>query len=805
MTESNSEDRSRQTALVHCGLFVDALAAGGRSSAMLALGLALAWLPVAAARAGGDEPSLDVVATWGGPVNTVHVEGDIAYLGSGRRLVILNVSDINNFTELATLDLGNTVQDIAVRDGLAFVLTRSQPNIFSVVDVSTPAAPKILWSSGSAPAWELSYARRLLLRGDYIYILESSPLSSGNVLVASIANPLNPVGPGPAIAHELVGPNDFAITGDLLYVATGDQRSAKSIQSPSLRIHDLAANPVVPPLLGALEIDLPGHSGELLFVTVVGDYAYALALYDPIDPGERFIRLIVADVSSPRAPKLVAPAVDDFTILTKHGIAAANGLLFIAAGSSLNSPNPSGPPGTGWSASEGLIIYDITKPGGDPAAPAFIRNYKTHGSIYGVEPTGDIAWLSDAGEGLIALDVTNPMSPVRKDNYHSPAFLTGLDKRDNLLFVSDLWNGFTILNVADAAAPQVLGVYQTPMTPPPFGKGEPTNNGIFNTDIAVRDNLAYLAAGHGGIHAVNVANPASPTKVGSAILPVGLRATAIELDGDFAHLGVHKGVGGLYNNYDISDTTLPSIALPLLGSVEIGQGPDTIATREGFSYLAMDNALNIVDTTAPAAPALVFESGLPMALDLVIDGDLLFVADGSSSPLGGLKTYDLAQRDAPTPLDGGFYPGATASAVSLQNQRAYAIGTFGGGAFYGCIALDATDPAQPQALAYQPNVGLHANNVILADEPHIFVATADGNQFSDKGLMVLRINGCLDSAGDADLSCDGVVNGFDLAMLLSQWTGSVFYSPCPPHIPADLSHDCRVNGGDLAILLGSWG
>lgn len=57
----------------------------------------------------------------------------------------------------------------------------------------------------------------------------------------------------------------------------------------------------------------------------------------------------------------------------------------------------------------------------------------------------------------------------------------------------------------------------------------------------------------------------------------------------------------------------------------------------------------------------------------------------------------------------------------------------------------------------------------------------------------------------ADLNGDLIVNGFDLALLLGEWTGAATYDPCRPALAADLSGDCRVNGFDLALLLGAWG
>ncbi|MEE9295587.1 MAG: right-handed parallel beta-helix repeat-containing protein, partial [Phycisphaerae bacterium] len=60
----------------------------------------------------------------------------------------------------------------------------------------------------------------------------------------------------------------------------------------------------------------------------------------------------------------------------------------------------------------------------------------------------------------------------------------------------------------------------------------------------------------------------------------------------------------------------------------------------------------------------------------------------------------------------------------------------------------------------------------------------------------------------ADLSGDGAVEAFDLAILLGAWGPCP--DPCKPGDPADtcaadLSGDCGVEAFDLAILLGAWG
>jgi hypothetical protein len=54
---------------------------------------------------------------------------------------------------------------------------------------------------------------------------------------------------------------------------------------------------------------------------------------------------------------------------------------------------------------------------------------------------------------------------------------------------------------------------------------------------------------------------------------------------------------------------------------------------------------------------------------------------------------------------------------------------------------------------------------------------------------------------DADLSCDGVVDGADLLILLSDWGECSNCDDCL----GNLNDDCTVDGADLLILLSNWG
>jgi hypothetical protein len=134
----------------------------------------------------------------------------------------------------------------------------------------------------------------------------------------------------------------------------------------------------------------------------------------------------------------------------------------------------------------------------------------------------------------------------------------------------------------------------------------------------------------------------------------------------------------------------------------------------------------------------------------------------------------------PASVTGGVWPGANAASAGQTGPTYFKSSTC---SFPGWVNL-ATVPSCP-ICSVQANV-LNVHGGIVGACPE-------------------------DIAGPGGGPSDGVVNGFDLAVLLGQWTGAATYSPCPPLRSGDLAGaaggppDCRVNGFDLAVLLAGWG
>ncbi len=715
----------------------------GARSAVISCALLVASILVTPAALA--QPELEVMGTWGGAVKTVFIDPaapDIAYVGSGRNLVILNVADPADIIELGAIDLGNLVQDVKVRDGYAYVGTYHAPNHFCIVDVSDLADPHVAWSSGDFTGG----SQEVELHGNFAWVRTGTDLRR-----FEISDPENPGWGGTAIWSVV---DAFTIVGELLYVGAGAGFAGE------FRVCDLAADPGHPVLLGSAEFTYPPAWYAPTAVAVEGDYAYVTTQDN--DPGV----MAIVDVSDPAAPVVVGYCTE--LQGTVYDVAASGAYAYV-------------PDGSGETAN-GLKVFDV---GTDPSAPALVGAFDTHGAVKGVEVVGTRAYVLDEGEGLIILDISARSDPVRLGNWHSPAELRKMDKVGDLLYVTDEWNGITVLDVSDPLSPTLIGTYQV---------SEESGRWAGNWGLELRDGLAYLSAGRAGIEIIDVSAPSQPALVGAYRFEPTLRARAMELDGDIAHVGVKPLVGGFIVNFDISDPE----AIVDVGFLGLGNAPLTIdTTPEGIAHLANSGTgggpgtLAAVDTSDPTDPSLI-RQGLPQAQDLVRRGTRAYVADPQDD-VGGLRILDLS--DPADPVELGHYVAHGCSAVAFQSGLAYLVGND----LYwpnGLLVLDVSDPASIALVAHQTLPG--AMYDILVDGRHAYVTGGPDGYHANVGLMIVELDGL---AAWGDLNCDGTVNFFDIDAFVLALSGTeeAYYEQFPDcnWFHADCNGDGEVDFFDI--------
>ena len=690
------------------------------------------------------QPTLEVVGTWGGAVNAVFIDEsdpDIAYIGSGRRLVILNVADPANIIELGSVDLGNVVLDLKVKEGFAFVATGGEPNCFCVADVSLRSNPVLVWTNGCGTE---NRTKEVDLYQDFAYVRDADEL-----VVYDIAQPASPQRRGGGVSASV---RSSQVSGDLLYVVD-DFRN--------LRIYDLSANPITPPEIGI--VTLPGREDGGTAVAVVGSLAYVTT----ISSGGV---LAIVDVSDPRRPTVLGHWGNDHpdegdVFFFAADVAVSGTFAYVADWQDGASPF--------WHARTGLKIFDVS----DPDAPVLHSTYRTHASVMGIEVVGSRAYVGDEGEGLIVLDLSDPAVPTRIGNYHSPRDLRKMAKSGDLLYVTDELNGISILDVSQPDRPRLVGVYQSSESSGRWGD---------NWDVEVRAALAYLSAGYGGLEVVDVRDPANPSLAGSFPFNSN-QAIALKLNplhADIAHVGVK---GAWIVNFDISDPgDIREVAsLHLGGSQNEPYALDI--SSSGVGHCAVTLLLAAADLSDPDAPSLIGTQPWPFAswpYELVLRGNLRYVTHPDSDPARGAGLWIQDVSDPAAPLELSRFPAHYASSVAVQNGLAYMVATLPRRGYHGLSMIDVAEPSAPALLA---DLRVPSAKSVLADGRHLFVACEGigGPPGGGPGLVVLAISG-LPTPGD--LNCDGSVDLTDVGPFITALLDPQEYENQYP--------DCDIKNGD---------
>ena len=213
----------------------------------------------------------------------------------------------------------------------------------------------------------------------------------------------------------------------------------------------------------------------------------------------------------------------------------------------------------------GLMVVDPAAAGG----PALLGSLPLGGPGYGLTIAGDRAYVANGSLGLHAVDVADPSAPGLL--FTEPTF----SARDcavsgALLVLADGSAGLKLIDPAAAAGARVVG--QLALNGQAHG-------------VAVSGGVAWVAGWSGGLHAVDVADPAAPLRLATAGLPAGL---ALDVTMHQGMVLVAGGTGGLH----VFDPTLPA-APALVGTMGLSVRDVAKVAGDGDLVCVADAALGL--------------------------------------------------------------------------------------------------------------------------------------------------------------------------------------------------------------------
>ncbi|NPD89329.1 MAG: hypothetical protein HGN29_11435 [Asgard group archaeon] len=518
---------------------------------------------------------------------------------------------------------------------------------------------------------------------------------------------------------ELIGacdtpgsPRGLFIAGDYAYIAD---------EHEDLKIVDIS-DPTSPNIVAT-----GSFTGSTRYSVVVdGNYAY-VAGWDN--------RLVIFDVTDPENPVLA----DDWYQYTSdaRNLVISGDLAFVA------------------DFIHGLCIYNIT----DPTNFVLLAEYPLE-NIIDVEIAGNFAYIANF-TGVVVMDISNPLTATEVGFYETGFRVERLTLEGDYLFLGCLSQGFHIANVTDPLNPTHVSSYinlvntlkitidgdyayvcdhsnglqifditdlSTPLLVAYF------NDSLTATSVVIQGNYAYVSDADYGLKIFQIYEPITPIVRNTVDTPGA--SLSLTLFGDYAFIADD---GGDIQVLDISNPLNPQI---------VGTGTFTGSSRFGLSiqgnYLYVANmdfsagGLVIFNITDPKNPVLADEwyQLTSAAMDLVVSGDFVFVADSAL----GLCVFNITNPhnliyETSLSLD-------TLSGLTISGNYIYAANSSG------MIVVDISNPLNPQEVSFYDAIDAR---MICVDGDYAYLATGFG------GMVILNITDPLAPSYIGSYATDGVV------------------------------------------------
>lgn len=613
----------------------------------------------------------------------VAVQGTLAFVGFGSRLVVFDISNPNQPISVgqsepfATGDINN----LTLVNNFIYVTADTRLWIFSVAD---PTQPKLLsWYETPGEAYRVAVANNHAYLGSGIYWSNGQYLGGG-MSVLDVSNPFWPVLVG--FYGTPYSVFDVAVVDNYAYLAQGNCFEPFCSQPGDLRVIDIS-DPTHP-----AEVTIYNTNSSAV-TRVVVDNQRAFVIDEFIDCPkfcEFNTTLRVVDISNP----------NNVSELGDLSIAAKFWELQVV--------------GNDLYLSLGIDIYklDVT----NPANIVELDHYPSPNTINDFVVAGETAVVANGSAGLRLLDASNPDGMTELGFYDTPTEPYLIEVVNDYAYIG-AGDGLHIMDVSEPGQPRELGSVTFCLD---FCTGAP---------ITIGGNYAYWAGR--SLAVVDISDPTTPTKVGTYTHPTTGGYSDIELAEEYAYL-IYRTDWPTETTWlqvmDISTPMTPSLLSEYQLSV---YSAGKIALSGNYAYISSSDGLLIIDISDPADPVQVgiYDTGESLTRIVIADHYLYGVR---ALPEIGAQLWVLDISEPTSPIEIGYHPLAVPypTIPIVVGHHVYI------GDAYVLRVIDFSEKSAPRQVGYYGNVDASyfedlavAGNTIYADGLTIFRFTADSRTF----------------------------------------------------------------------------
>lgn len=308
----------------------------------------------------------------------------------------------------------------------------------------------------------------------------------------------------------------------------------------------------------------------------------------------------------------------------------------------------------------GLRIIDAS----NPHLPVEIGFHDpTHWGYTGVWVKDTLAYVT-GGDGLRVIDVSNPTAPVEVGFCNTPYDANRIYIQDTIAYMTAAYDELSIINIADPTSPVQIGFYV-------FGE--------HTIDVWVNDTLAFVTAGQSGLRIINVANPDTLFEIGSYDTPVET-AYGVWVRDTLAYVVGHYTENWIYDYGKLRIINIANPSSPTeIGSYDSPDFPNfssfnTIFIQEMIAYITDAIGLSIIDISDPSSPDEIGLFSTDGYFTSVFLEDTLIYATTRPS---GLYIINIADASAPAEIGTFNTPGDAQNVYVLDTLAFVADGDSG--------------------------------------------------------------------------------------------------------------------------------
>lgn len=460
-----------------------------------------------------------------GTIWALSLSGNFVYVAAGNAgLHVVDVTEPNEPRYITTLPQISEPKDISVKDGIAYVADTGDSHGMYCVDITTPSTPVVLGHFATAENFVFS----VTVSGDHAYLTEYEKLH-----IIDIRNPEAPVlvqsvSLGMALLDVALNENGAyvlgAATGNVVAVDVNDAEHPRVLWSAAtetglafdIDVYENRAY-VCTELNGFFILDIQNPAKEMHIGAVKSSAAVDIVLNDDTayiaDTQEGMLTIDVRDPSRPVLKNALKTPGTPWKIIINTSFAyiadGTSGIQIVDITDILHPFIVTSIELTNcmslfyanrclfacdWNT--GLYSYDLE----NPKRPVINAHIPLDGNITGVWVSEDKAYVTAWRSGIHIVDVSNPGNLVRLGTIDiATSAYDAVAVYGNTAYMADDSGNLQLVDITDPAQPKTIGA-----------AGHPG----FVTKVALSGKWIYVACAGAGIQMIDVENPAMPILAG---------------------------------------------------------------------------------------------------------------------------------------------------------------------------------------------------------------------------------------------------------------------------------------------------